>query len=64
MKISCYKILGKIEEITNKFSSYGDLDNADINEIIGIWNEVEIIALDKEINFDGIEQEKQTTLQF
>lgn len=59
--MSCYKYWGKIEEIANKLSSYGDLDkygdsaldNVDINEIIEILDEVEIIAHDKEIDFDS-----------
>ena len=61
IKMSCYKYWGKIEEIANKLSSYGDLDkygdsaldNVDINEIIEILDEVEIIAHDKEIDFDS-----------
>ena len=60
-KMSCYKYWGKIEEIANKLSSYGDLDKygdsaldgVDINEIIEILDEVEIIAHDKEIDFDS-----------
>ena len=59
--MSCYKYWGKIEEIANKLSSYGDLDKygdsaldgVDINEIIEILDEVEIIAHDKEIDFDS-----------
>ena len=59
--MSCYKYWGKIEEIANKLSSYGDLekygesalDDVDINEIIEILDEVEIIAHDREIDFDS-----------
>ena len=59
--MSCYKYWGTIEDIANKLSSYGDLDkygdsaldNVDINEIIEILDEVEIIAHDKEIDFDS-----------
>ncbi len=59
--MSCYKYWGTIEDIANKLSSYGDLDkygdsaldNVDINEIIDILDEVEIIAHDKEIDFDS-----------
>ena len=54
-------IEGKLEEIANKLSSYGDLDKygdsaldgVDINEIIEVLDEVEIIAHDKEIDFDS-----------
>ena len=61
IKMSCYKYWGKIEEIANKLSSYGDLDKygdsaldgVDINEIIEILDEVEIIAHDREIDFDS-----------
>ncbi len=59
--MSCYKYWGKIEEIADKLSSYGDLDkygdsaldDVDINEIIDILDEVEIIAHDREIDFDS-----------
>ena len=59
--MSCYKYWGKIEEIANKLSSYGDLDKygdsaldgVDIDEIIEILDEVEIIAHDREIDFDS-----------
>lgn len=59
--MSCYKYWGKIEEIANALSSYGDLDkygdsaldNVDINEIIKLLDEVEIIAHDKTIDFDS-----------
>ena len=59
--MSCYKYWGKIEEIANKLSSYGDLDkygdsaldDVNINEIIDILDEVEIIAHDREIDFDS-----------
>ena len=61
IQMSCYKYWGKIEEIADKLSSYGDLDkygdsaldDVDINEIIEILDEVEIIAHDKEIDFDS-----------
>lgn len=59
--MSCYKYWGTIEDIANKLSSYGDLDkygdsaldDVDIDEIIDILDEVEIIAHDKEIDFDS-----------
>ena len=59
--MSCYKYWGTIEYIANKLSNYGDLDkygdsaldNVDIDEIIEILDEVEIIAHDKEIDFDS-----------
>ena len=59
--MSCYKYWGKIEEIADKLSSYGDLDKygdsaldgVDIDEIIEILDEVEIIAHDREIDFDS-----------
>ena len=59
--MSCYKYWGKLEEIANKLSSYGDLDkygdsaldNVNIDEIIEILDEVEIIAHDKTIDFDS-----------
>ena len=46
--MSCYKYWGKIEEIADRLSSYGDLnkygdsalDDVDINEIIEILDEV------------------------
>ena len=59
--MSCYKYWGKLEEIANKLSSYGDLDkygnseldDININEIIEILDDVEIIAHDKTIDFDS-----------
>ncbi|WP_292753216.1 nicotianamine synthase family protein [Methanobrevibacter sp.] len=50
-----------MEEIADKLSSYGDLDkygdsaldDVNINEIIEILDEVEIIAHDREIDFDS-----------
>lgn len=59
--MSCYKYWGKLEEIANKLSSYGDLDkygnseldDANIDEIIEILDDVEIIAHDKTIDFDS-----------
>ena len=53
--MSCYKYWGKIEEIADKLSSYGDLDNeglsaldgTDIDEITMILDEIEVIAHDK-----------------
>lgn len=58
--MSCYKYWGKLEEIANKLSAYGDLesdhskiDDVDIDEIIDILDEVEIIAHDKTIDFDS-----------
>ena len=59
--MSCYKYWGKIEEIADKLSSYGDLDSeglsaldgTDIDEITKILDEIEIIAHDKEIDFDS-----------
>ena len=60
-KMSCYKYWGTIEEIANKLSSYGDLDNeglsaldgTDIEEITKILDDIEVIAHDKEIDFDS-----------
>ena len=51
----------QIEEIANKLSSYGDLDSegisaldgTDIEEITKILDEIEVIAHDKEIDFDS-----------
>ena len=59
--MSCYKYWGKLEEIANKLSSYGDLDkygdsaldDVNIDEIIEILDDVEIIAHDKTIDFDS-----------
>ena len=59
--MSCYKYWGKLEEIANKLSSYGDLekygesalDKINIDEIVEILDEVEIIAHDKTIDFDS-----------
>lgn len=60
MKMSCYKYWGKLEEIANRLSAYGDLesdhsriDDVDIDEIIEILDDVEIIAHDKTIDFDS-----------
>ena len=59
--MSCYKYWGTIEEIANKLSNYGDLDQegisalngTDIDEITKILDEIEVIAHDKEIDFDS-----------
>jgi precorrin-6B methylase 2 len=59
--MSCYKYWGTIEDIANKLSSYGDLDHeglsaldgTDIDEITKILDEIEVIAHDKEIDFDS-----------
>ncbi|MDR3222473.1 MAG: methyltransferase [Methanobrevibacter sp.] len=59
--MSCYKYWSKIKEISEKLSEYGDLDNhaesaldnIDINEIIKLLDEIEIIAHDREIDFDS-----------
>lgn len=59
--MSCYKYWGKLEEIADKLSTYGDLDkngiteldNVDIDEIVEILDDVEIIAHDKTIDFDS-----------
>ena len=59
--MSCYKYWGKLEEIANKLSAYGNLDkygdssldDVDISEIIKILDDVEIIAHDKTIDFDS-----------
>ena len=59
--MSCYKYWGTIEDIANKLSSYGDLDSegisaldgTDIEEITKILDEIEVIAHDKEIDFDS-----------
>ncbi|WP_297979902.1 nicotianamine synthase family protein [uncultured Methanobrevibacter sp.] len=59
--MSCYKYWGKIEEIANQLSGYSDLDNigisaldsTDIDEITKILDEIEVIAHDKEIDFDS-----------
>ena len=59
--MSCYKYCGKLEEIANKLSAYGDLDKygnskldvINIDEIIEILDDVEIIAHDKTIDFDS-----------
>ncbi len=59
--MSCYKYWGKLEEIADKLSSFGDvdkygdsaLDNVDMNEIMEILDDVEIIAHDKTIDFDS-----------
>lgn len=59
--MSCYRYWGKLEEIANKLSSYGDLDkygdsaldDVNLDEIIEILDDVEIIAHDKEIDFDS-----------
>ncbi len=59
--MSCYKYWGKIEEIADTLSSYGDLDSkgisalddTDIDEITKVLDEIEVIAHDKEIDFDS-----------
>lgn len=54
--MSCYKYWGKLEEIANKLSEYKnkqEIDNADIEKIIEILDEVEIIAHDKTIDFNS-----------
>ena len=51
--MSCYKYWEKIEEIANTLSSYDNLDDVDIREIIKLLDEVEIIAHDKQIDFDS-----------
>ena len=65
--MSCYKYWGTIEEIANKLSSYGDLDNeglsaldgTDIEEITKILDDIEVIAHDKEIDFDSANHDKE-----
>ena len=62
--MSCYKYWGTIEEIANKLSSYGDLDNeglsaldgTDIEEITKILDDIEVIAHDKEIDFEKLSE--------
>ncbi|MBQ2832575.1 nicotianamine synthase family protein [Methanobrevibacter sp.] len=59
--MSCWKYWGKLEEIADKLSSYGDLDkygdsaldDVNLDEIIEILDDVEIIAHDKSIDFDS-----------
>ena len=59
--MSCYKYWGKLEEIADKLLSYGDLDkygdseldNESIEEIIKVFDDVEIIAHDNTIDFDS-----------
>lgn len=58
--MSCYKYWGKIEEIADKLSNFGNLDDdmdalddVAIDEVIEILDEVEVIAYDKTIDFDS-----------
>lgn len=58
--MSCYKYWGKIEEIADKLSNFGNLDDdmnalddVAIDEVIEILDEVEVIAHDKIIDFDS-----------
>ena len=53
--MSCYKYWGKIEEIATSLSNIGqdNIDNVKIEDIIGLLDEVEIIAHDNEIDFDS-----------
>lgn len=54
--MSCYKYWGKIEEIASRLSQYKSkegIDNADIEKIVEILDEVEIIAHDQTIDFDS-----------
>lgn len=59
--MSCYKYWGKIEEIADKLSNFGNLDDdmdalddVAIDEVIEILDEVEVIAHDKTIDFDSV----------
>lgn len=69
--MSCYKYWGKIEEIADKLSNFGNLDDdmdalddVAIDEVIKILDEVEVIAHDKTIDFDSakyiLDDEKMT----
>lgn len=58
--MSCYKYWGKIEEIADKLSNFGNLDDdmdalddVAIDEVIEILDEVEVISHDKTIDFDS-----------
>lgn len=58
--MSCYKYWGKIEEIVDKLSNFGNLDDdmdalddVAIDEVIEILDEVEVITHDKTIDFDS-----------
>lgn len=58
--MSCYKYWGKIEEIADKLSNFGNLDDdmnalddVAIDEVIEILDEVEVIVHDKTIDFDS-----------
>ncbi|OED29934.1 nicotianamine synthase family protein [Methanosphaera sp. WGK6] len=59
--MSCYKYWGTIAEIADKLSSFGNLDeeglsaldDTDIKEITEILDDIEVIAHDKEIDFDS-----------
>ncbi|MDO5852051.1 MAG: nicotianamine synthase family protein [Methanobacteriaceae archaeon] len=53
--MSCYKYWGKIREIADSLTDIGEdnIDDVDIEKIIKLLDEVEIIAHDKEIDFDS-----------
>lgn len=59
--MSCYKYWGNIEEISNKILSYmniesedlSDLDEIPTEEFTKILDDIEVIAHDKEIDFDS-----------
>lgn len=59
--MSCYKYWGNIEEISNKILSYmniesedlSDLDKIPTEEFTKILDDIEVIAHDKEIDFDS-----------
>ena len=58
--MSCYKYWGKIEEIADKLSNFGNLDydmyaldDVAFDEVIEILDEVEVIAHYKTIDFDS-----------
>lgn len=53
--MSCYKYWGKIEEIANALTDIGEdnINDVDMEDIIGLLDEVELIAHDKEIDFDS-----------
>lgn len=53
--MSCYKYWDKLEEIANNLRNIGEdnIEDVDLDEIIPLLDEVEVIAHDKEIDFNS-----------
>lgn len=53
--MSCYKYWGKLEEIANALTEIGEenFDTVNIEDVVKLLDEIEVIAHDKEIDFDS-----------